>query len=62
MHAERPLGWPTWRPSLTPMALAAARPDLARPLIGSRSNSARPAMMVRISLPLEVLRSKLNPV
>jgi hypothetical protein len=28
----------------------------------SRSHSAKPAMMVRISLPLAVLRSKLNPV
>ena len=45
----------------TPLALAAARPDFTRSLIRSRSNSARPAMMVRISLPLAVLRSKLRP-
>src|SRR6516225_9767670 len=48
-------------PRTTPRVLAAARPDLTRSLIRSRSNSARPAMIVRISLPLEVLRSKLKP-
>ena len=68
MHAEHPLGLLVRgalahrRPSLTPLALAAARPDFTRSLIRSRSNSASPAMMVRISLPLAVLRSKLRPV
>jgi hypothetical protein len=59
MHAEHPLDLPVrgtlahLAPSLTPLALAAARPDLTRSLSRSRSNSARPAMMVRISLALE---------
>jgi hypothetical protein len=59
MHVEHPLGLPVrgtlahLAPSLTPLALAAARPDLTRSLSRSRSNSARPAMMVRINLALE---------
>jgi hypothetical protein len=40
---------PSCRPSLTPRALADARPDFTRSLIRSRSNSARPAMIVRIA-------------
>src|SRR6516162_6217840 len=54
--------WPTCRPRATPRALAAAKPDLTRSRMRFLSNSARPAMMVRISLPLAVLRSKLRPV
>jgi hypothetical protein len=42
------------------LALATAMPDLTGSRIRSRSNSARPAMMVRISLPLGVARSKLS--
>ena len=52
----------SWRPSFTPRAWAAAKPDFTRSRMRSRSNSARPAMMVRMSLPLAVPRSKLNPV
>ena len=48
---------------LDPMRdLAAASPDLTRSRMRSRSNSTRPAMMVRISLPFAVLRSKLSAV
>ena len=67
MHAEHLLDLLVRRtlahlaPKFDTLALAAARPDLTRSLISSRSNSARPAMMVRISLPLAVLRSKLRP-
>jgi hypothetical protein len=39
-----------------------AKPDFTRSRMRSRSNSARPAMIVCMSLPLAVLRSKLNPV
>jgi hypothetical protein len=46
----------------TPRDLTAARPDFTRSRMRSRSNSAKPAMIVRMSLPLAVLRSKLSPV
>src|SRR5687767_7815495 len=42
---------PGWRPSFTPRACAAAKPDFTRSRMRSRSNSAKPAMMVRMSLP-----------
>ena len=49
---------PCCRPSLTPRARAAARPALTRSRIRSRSNSAKPAILVRVGLPLAVLRSE----
>ena len=55
--------WPRAQGASLGLFLAgAAIPDLMRSLMRSRSNSARPAMMVRMSLPLAVERSTLRPV
>jgi hypothetical protein len=68
MQAEHALGFLVGRPLtlLTPKldawALAAAKPELTRSRMRSRSNSARPLMMVRISLLFAVLRSNVSPV
>jgi hypothetical protein len=44
--------WPTWRLSTTPFALAATSPLLTRSRIRSRSNSAKPAIPVSVSIRL----------
>src|SRR5215467_10840489 len=52
---------PTGRPSLVPLALVAASPDLTRSRMRSRSNVAMPAMIVHIGLPVDVARSNPRP-
>jgi hypothetical protein len=68
VQVEHPLcllvGWALscLSPKLLSIGLGGGQTRFTRSRIWSRSNSAMPAMMVRINLPLDGLRSKLSPL